>query len=197
MSLQAPLDPLSTVARGVLKSNLDTSYGRLTASVADLSVPSVEGQLLKLTPQTVFAKPPVDDKAATCVLAGLWLWHDFLDRAHKLVQNVPTSSGSFWHAIIHRREGDFWNSKYWYARCANHPILPSLAANAAGALNPHPADASLLRLTHQGWDADAFVELVEAVHQSPEDPRHDLCVQLQQLEWRLLFDHDLRTAAGV
>lgn len=194
--MNSPLDPLSIAARNALKSNVDTAYTQLVVNASNLSVGQAEGELLKLSAATVLASPPKNTDAANCVLAGLWLWHDFLDRAHKLVQSISTPSGSYWHAIIHRREGDFWNSKYWFARCQNHPILPTLAANAAAALNPYPADASLLKLTHQGWDSDAFVDLVEEVHQTPEDPRYALCVQLQQLEWRLLFDHDLRVAAG-
>lgn len=196
MSLEAPLDPLSTLARDILKSNLSTANSRLVVSGADLSAADLESHLSKLTPQSVLAKTPVNPQSAACVLAGLWEWHDYLDRAHKIVQAIETASGSYWHAIIHRREGDFWNSKYWFARCANHPILPILAANASAALNPYPADASILKLTHHGWDSDAFVDLVEAVHQNPEDPRYALCVQIQQLEWRLLFDFDLRTASG-
>jgi hypothetical protein len=196
MSFQAPLDPLSSAARSILKSNVESAYTRLVALSSDLVTTDIEPELGKLTVETVLAKKPANEIASGCVLAGLWLWHDYLDRAHKIVQGISTSSGSYWHAIIHRREGDFWNSKYWFAKCANHPILPILAANASAALNPYPADSSLLKLTHQGWDSDSFVDLVETVHQSPQDPRYPLCVQLQQLEWRLLFDFDLRQAAG-
>jgi hypothetical protein len=41
-----------------------------------------------------------------------------------------TDSLSFWHAIMHRREGDFWNSKYWYARCRNHPALTEFVVHS-------------------------------------------------------------------
>lgn len=103
---------------------------------------------------------------------------------------------SFWHAIMHRREGDFSNSKYWYDRAGAHPIFPALAANAAVAINPLPADKSLLRLLSDGWDPDAFVDLVEQVAARPQDPRLRTVQELQRMEWQMLFDHCTREAAG-
>jgi hypothetical protein len=97
---------------------------------------------------------------------------------------------------MHRREGDFSNSKYWYAKCENHPVLPTLASQANDVINPYPADVSILKLSHNGWDSDAFVDLVERVHDKPNDPRRKLAVALQQLEWRLLFDYCTRIASG-
>jgi len=192
--MTAPLDVLSAAARQVLKLDVATAYTQLTVSGAGNE--QARSLLEPLTPQQVLAKPPASVDDAAALLSGLWLWHDWLDQSHRLSQNITSASGSFWHAIMHRREGDFSNSKYWYARCANHPILPSLVVQANDLINPFPADKSILKLNAGGWDADAFVDLVEAVHDQPDDPRHKLAVGLQQLEWRLLFDHCTRAAAG-
>lgn len=48
--------------------------------------------------------------AAAC-LAGLWLYHDFLDESHSLSQQIETVEGSYWHGLMHRREPDFSNAK--------------------------------------------------------------------------------------
>ncbi|HEX3725872.1 MAG TPA: hypothetical protein VHV08_06500, partial [Pirellulales bacterium] len=68
---------------------------------------------------------------AMCCLAGLWLRHDFLDESHAISQEIETSGGSYWHGIMHRREGDFANSQYWFRRVGHHPIFPDLCSAAS------------------------------------------------------------------
>src|SRR5262245_21358275 len=53
--------------------------------------------------------------------AGLWLAFDFLDESHSISQELNTVEGSYWHALMHRRELDYWNSKYWFRRVGEHP----------------------------------------------------------------------------
>ena len=188
----APLDRLSQPARDLLKLNVADAYTRLVVTGA--GNPEAYPSLKQLTPQNVLSSSPTNSDEAAALVAGLWLWHDCLDESHKVSQQLHTTSGSMWHAIMHRREGDFSNSKYWYARCENHPCLPTLAAGANDVINPFPADKRVLKLTVRGWDSDAFVDLVEEVCDSPDDPRYKLAVALQQLEWRVLFDHCTRAA---
>jgi hypothetical protein len=188
----APLDRLSQAARDVLKMNVNDAYMKLVVTGSGNT--HAYGALQSLAPEQMLSSKPSNIDEATALLSGLWLWHDCLDESHKVSQQLHTTSGSFWHAIMHRREGDFSNSKYWYARCENHPILPTLAAQAHDAIDPFPADTRVLKITARGWNSDAFVDLVEEVYDSPDDPRHKLAVALQQLEWRTLFDYCLRAA---
>src|SRR4051794_41678662 len=58
-------------------------------------------------PRKVASRP----MAGAC-RAGLWLLFDFLDESHRVSQELHTPEGSFWHAIMHRREPDPDNSKY-------------------------------------------------------------------------------------
>jgi hypothetical protein len=192
--LTVSLDHLSPLARSVLKLNVTDAYTTLVPSGSGNS--EAREALNGTTPAQMLSAAPARADEAAAMLAGLYLWHDLLDESHKVSQALGTTSGSMWHAIMHRREGDFSNSKYWYAKCENHPVLPTLAAQANEAINPYPADVSILKLTHHGWDSSAFVDLVERVHDKPNDPRYKLAVALQQLEWRLLFDHCTRMASG-
>src|SRR5262245_19277607 len=84
---------------------------------------SARAALQKLSVKTAFTKPPADADMAACCLSGVWLLHDFLDESHTISQSIDTPTGSYWHAIMHRREGDFSNAKYWFRRVGDHPVL--------------------------------------------------------------------------
>jgi hypothetical protein len=140
-------------------------------------------RLAALTPERLFAPQPIRDrKMAEACLAGLWLLHDFLDESHRISQEIDTPAGSYWHAIMHRREPDPGNSKYWFRRVGAHPVLKLLAEQA-------PA------LGYRYADAFAFVDFCERVRDSGT-PDEKLAKEVQQLEWRLLFDHCYRAALG-
>jgi hypothetical protein len=187
-------DALSQQAHDLLAIDKDAAYAKLVVH-GNGNEPAAQ-VLRRIDPDDLLAKPPVSQTDAQCLLSGLWLWHDWLDESHVISQNVHTATGSFWHAIMHRREGDFSNSKYWYARCREHPVLRQIAPLANDIIHPLPADKSLLKIVAGGWDPDRFVDLVEEVHHRPGDLRHSAAVMLQRLEWRLLFDYCMRQASG-
>ncbi len=112
--------------------------------------------------------------------SGLWLYHDFLDESHTISQDLPSTTGSFWHAIMHRREPDAWNSNYWWRRVGPHPVL-KLLADQASSIGYRYTDPS---------DFVAFCETVRGTGGSDED----VAKKVQLLEWQLLFDHCFRAA---
>lgn len=58
----------------------------------------------------------------------LHLLNDDIDSAHTLVQDDDGNRDSnLVHSILHRREGDFWNSKWWLNQFS-HPFLDQLYA---------------------------------------------------------------------
>lgn len=64
--------------------------------------------------------------------SGLWLLAGNLDRSHGISQQIDTAEGSFWHGVMHRREGDFGNAKYWFRRVGGHPVFDQLAEQVPG-----------------------------------------------------------------
>ncbi len=146
--------------------------------------------LAALTPESLFAAsglPVRDVTMARCCLAGLWLRHNFFDESHAISQDIATPTGSFWHAILHRREPDYGNARYWFRRVGPHPIYPALNEAAMAAGWP----------TLARWDPLLFLGRVEqALHAGPKTSEAQLCRTVQHLEWKLLFDFSWRSAVG-
>lgn len=112
------------------------------------------------------------------IKAGLWLYIDELDRSHEYSQAIHTPTGSFWHAIMHRREGDFPNAKYWYRKAGAHPAMNNIDLAGGGSASGSDIAA---------YDADKFVDRVARANARCESDSPDL-VALQHHEWRALFE---------
>jgi len=126
--------------------------------------------------------------------AALALWNDHLAAAHAVFQNDESPNGSLWHAILHRREGDFSNSKYWLARAGRHPVYEVLGELAAEAVSPAERGSIFSAVLRGGWNAAALVDAVRQVSASNDPTTRSIAVRLQRLEWQALFCHCFRDA---
>lgn len=93
--------------------------------------------------------------------ALLWLYVDDLEASHRVSQDLHDATGAYLHAMMHRREGDFWNSNQWYAAAGEHPVIAAI------------------QVTHPAFTPVEFVDQVRQVspYDSPE------LLNLQRLEW--------------
>jgi hypothetical protein len=155
----------------------------------------VGDQLQSLTTDRLFDGAVVRDlQMANCCLAGLWLWFDFLDESHQLSQRISSPSGSYWHGIMHRREPDYDNAKYWFRKVGQHPVHDRLAVAVAELIEPlDDLQVSDFLDDDAGWDALGFVDLCERYEES-RSPAETLCRKVARVEWQLLFDECWRGA---
>jgi hypothetical protein len=119
------------------------------------------------------------------------LWHDHLHAAHALVQDMPDADAGLIHAILHRRESDYSNAKYWFRSVGPHPIDQPLGAIASELARTAGFEELNQRLVPSGaWAPLAFVDhCQECVELPAADTRRILAVQIQREESWLLLEH--------
>ena len=125
--------------------------------------------------ERLVAAPEIDARPE--LAAGLWLYVDELERSHRISQTIASPTGSYWHAIMHRREGDFSNSHYWFRRTGWHQAMGRIDTAGGGA-------GSGTEVGH--YDAHEFVDRVERATQRGGDWPELL--SLQRREWTALFE---------
>ena len=136
-------------------------------------------ELRQLRPEDLFEGGAIKDRDfAKCIQSGLYLYFSALDESHRISQGIPSASGSYWHGIMHRQEGDWSNAKYWFRRVGTHPVFGQLEAQAGSP-----------------WDPYAFVDRCSAASARNSDAA-DL-IDLQMQEWRLLMRYCYRNAIGI
>lgn len=119
------------------------------------------------------------------------LWHDHLDASHTLSQEIETREGSWLHGILHRREPDYGNAKYWCQRVGPHAAFPKLAARAAELLRDSGDDLFVAG----PWDPFAFIDECEAAEQGKDAEVISMLRQIQAAEFDVLLEHIFTTTS--
>ena len=141
-----------------------------------------------------------DPSLANAVKSGLLLWNDALDDSHNISQGIRSKTGSYWHGIMHRRQPDYNNSKYWFARVGSHPIFPVLRVRVLDILKADPSQsAQLTRCTEaieqdDDWDAPQFIDWCQAAASHTEGEVVEFLQTVQVEEIKILLDYSCRNA---
>jgi len=124
-------------------------------------------------------------KAFAVVRGGLLFALDGLAGCHQLFQDTASSLVSYWHGMMHRREADFDNARYWFRRSGMLPFFDSLHHKAALI----SADVA----KQLSWDPYLFTGHCEQQRFGADLNESEL-VKLQQAEFEVVFDYSWRQA---
>lgn len=134
------------------------------------------------------------------IKSGLLLWNDALDESHTISQELTNQTGSYWHGIMHRREPDYSNSKYWFGRVGTHPIFPALRECALKLFketeNPSDALAEIGRAieAQEAWDSYQYIDWCQAAEGDSDSDATRFLQQVQAEEIKLLLAYSYQNA---
>jgi hypothetical protein len=149
---------------------------------------------LEVSDEELLGRPVRDPLMARAVRSGLLLRADLNDESHTVSQSLKTTEGSYWHGIMHRREPDYSNSKYWFRHVGSHPLFAALGDQVGAACAGEPLFS---RLVVKGtWDPFAFVDLCASCEQGPHESLRERLEDLQAIEIDGLLDYCARAARG-
>ncbi|MEI8379926.1 MAG: hypothetical protein WCJ09_07350 [Planctomycetota bacterium] len=143
--------------------------------------------------------------ATTALQAGLLLLSGYVEESHAASQSIEGEglqhTGDYWHAILHRREPDYENAKYWFRHVGRHPnfgrlaeLIPSMLKQTTGPVATELGRWASRLITSHGWDAFAFVDFCQAAERHAE--LRALGDAIQWTEMLLLIESSFLAAAA-
>lgn len=131
-------------------------------------------------------KTPGNPATFALIRGALLYATDAIHEAHRIFQDAPGDLGSYWHGMMHRREGDFDNARYWFRRAGVLPFFNGLHRAAS-------AHSSVMA-RQLNWDPYLFTGECEQARFGDTDSLKSLAA-LQRVEFEELFDYCWRQSA--
>ncbi len=136
--------------------------------------------------------------------ALLWLRVGLFEPAHILVQDGRDDLERYIHGIVHRLEGDFWNSKYWFRQVRDRAFLNVLDEAISIELKELGLFESAQQLDlfpNSRFSPGQFVDQCERLMTSPTKDRNQsllkTLVAVGQSEWNAIWRHLEKEGHGI
>ena len=145
------------------------------------SVKTTELEPTALLPSDALEHPEAQGLCWSAIL----LWLDDLHGSHEISQGISSREGSYWHGIMHRREPDYSNAKYWFRKVPTHPIHEKLSTWVSKHVNCREVRSKNMTTP---WSSEQFVDLCADNFDCKTEIR-DAIEAVAAAEWFFLFDY--------
>lgn len=140
-------------------------------------VESIDARLKEIWKEDIL--PEWSEKHVRCLTL---VWFDYLELAHQIADEERSTEFCYFHAMIHRRERDFFNARFWFRQTdRRHVVFANITDEVRKYLN-QKGDQQLLEslIRNDEWSPLEFLE--EVVKGFKMEPTSEFVRKLQDIQ---------------